>query len=103
MKVAVCLLLAVVVAVAYAAPRDQALCGPVCMIYCPFGNVLDSNGCPTCSCNWPTSNAPSVEKKALCFNAQMALCDLWCPSGRMAHDANGCPLCKCDNTIILPD
>lgn len=26
-------------------------CGPVCEIYCLHGNVLDANGCPTCSCN----------------------------------------------------
>lgn len=26
-------------------------CGPVCAIACEFGNVLDSSGCPTCSCN----------------------------------------------------
>ena len=26
-------------------------CGPVCEIYCPYGNVLDASGCPTCECN----------------------------------------------------
>ena len=26
-------------------------CPPVCAIYCPYGNILDSDGCPTCSCN----------------------------------------------------
>ena len=26
-------------------------CGPVCAIYCSFGNVLDEHGCPTCRCN----------------------------------------------------
>ncbi|CAK9294967.1 unnamed protein product [Gordionus sp. m RMFG-2023] len=25
-------------------------CRPYCMIYCPNGNVLDSNRCPTCQC-----------------------------------------------------
>ncbi|CAC5397517.1 unnamed protein product [Mytilus coruscus] len=25
-------------------------CGPVCAIFCPFGNVLDENNCPTCRC-----------------------------------------------------
>lgn len=32
-------------------------CGPVCTIYCQFGNVLDGNGCPTCQCK-PASAAP---------------------------------------------
>lgn len=26
-------------------------CGPVCLIFCPYGNVPDANGCPTCKCN----------------------------------------------------
>ncbi|HEX2660351.1 MAG TPA: hypothetical protein VHU40_18855 [Polyangia bacterium] len=26
------------------------MCGPVCEIYCQYGNVLDAQGCPTCSC-----------------------------------------------------
>jgi hypothetical protein len=26
-------------------------CGPVCEIFCEFGNVTDASGCPTCSCN----------------------------------------------------
>jgi hypothetical protein len=28
-------------------------CGPVCDIFCQYGNVLDANGCPTCECNPP--------------------------------------------------
>ena len=27
------------------------MCGPVCDIYCEFGNVPDAQGCPTCACN----------------------------------------------------
>jgi hypothetical protein len=27
------------------------MCGPVCEIYCEYGNVLDAKGCPTCTCN----------------------------------------------------
>ena len=30
---------------------DGPVCPPVCKIACPDGNVLDANGCPTCSCN----------------------------------------------------
>jgi hypothetical protein len=28
-------------------------CGPVCNIFCQYGNVLDASGCPTCECNPP--------------------------------------------------
>ena len=28
----------------------KAACGPVCEIYCVYGNVFDSKGCPTCKC-----------------------------------------------------
>jgi hypothetical protein len=31
--------------------RDTLTCGPVCAIFCPYGNVLDDRGCPTCVCN----------------------------------------------------
>lgn len=31
--------------------RDTAACPPVCAIFCPYGNVLDERGCPTCTCN----------------------------------------------------
>jgi hypothetical protein len=36
---------------------EKPVCGPVCLIYCEFGNVLDSQGCPTCACNKPTPGA----------------------------------------------
>ncbi|GFS04656.1 cysteine-rich motor neuron 1 protein [Elysia marginata] len=32
-------------------PSPGKICPPVCAIFCPYGNVLDSDGCPTCSCN----------------------------------------------------
>ena len=32
-------------------PVKPPVCGPVCDIYCQYGNVLDANGCPTCQCN----------------------------------------------------
>ena len=35
-------------------------CGPVCQIFCPNGNVLDDNGCPTCNCR-PTPELRTVE------------------------------------------
>ncbi|KNC78008.1 hypothetical protein SARC_09541 [Sphaeroforma arctica JP610] len=32
-------------------PPAEVECGFVCQIYCPNGNVMDANGCPTCACN----------------------------------------------------
>jgi hypothetical protein len=40
------------------------VCGPVCAIYCDYGNVLDANGCPTCSCNPPPSDPCATVKCA---------------------------------------
>lgn len=60
--------------------RPKTSCGPVCAIYCPNGNVLDSNGCPTCEC-----------KPAVC---PQVLCARFCPFGN-ALDSNGCPACQC--------
>ena len=34
------------------------ICGPVCDIFCPYGHVLDANGCPTCACNPPPKPTP---------------------------------------------
>lgn len=31
-------------------PHPVKICPPVCAIYCPHGNILDKNGCPTCRC-----------------------------------------------------
>merc|ERR1711962_519324 len=39
----------VAVASAFAPIPDD--CGPVCFMYCPHGNKLDSKGCPLCACN----------------------------------------------------
>ncbi|XP_071098250.1 antistasin-like [Haliotis cracherodii] len=63
------------------------------MIYCPFGNVLDSNGCPTCSCN----SAP-VEKSKSCFGV---MCLIHCQLGfKLGSDA--CPGCVCTTVTPLP-
>ena len=32
---------------------QKPVCGPVCTIFCQYGNVLDANGCPTCACKPP--------------------------------------------------
>ena len=39
-------------------PPPPPVCGPVCQIFCQFGNVVDSNGCPTCGCNPPPTSDP---------------------------------------------
>ena len=65
-----------------------SLCGPICDIYCQFGNVLDSNGCPTCSCNPPPTVCPAVKCKA-------------CTYGYLL-DANGCQTCTCAPQPSLP-
>ena len=41
------------------APPPPA-CPPVCKIACPNGNVLDTNGCPTCACNPPPADPCSA-------------------------------------------
>jgi hypothetical protein len=37
-------------------------CGPVCDIYCPYGNVIDANGCETCACNPPPTGCEGLEE-----------------------------------------
>jgi hypothetical protein len=32
---------------------QDAVCPPLCDLYCPYGNVIDANGCETCACNPP--------------------------------------------------
>ena len=58
------------------------MCGPVCAIFCPHGNVLDDRGCPTCRCN-PPPMCPAVA------------CDLFCRYGYQKDD-KGCEVCKCN-------
>ncbi len=38
-------------------PVKPPVCGPVCTIYCEYGNVLDAKGCPTCQCNPPPADS----------------------------------------------
>jgi hypothetical protein len=58
-------------------------CGPVCLMYCYYGNLLDENGCEICACNSPPP-CPGMK----CAS---------CPYGYV-HDVNGCLTCTC-----LPD
>ena len=59
-------------------------CGPVCDIYCAYGNVLDANGCPTCSCK-PDPGCPTID-----LNCGR----IYCPYG-FATDTRGCASCQC--------
>ena len=56
-----------------------AMCGPVCDIYCAFGNVLDAQGCPTCKCNpAPTPTSCPPEK---CTGPAPKSANYVCPDG----------------------
>jgi hypothetical protein len=69
---------------------DAFLCGPVCAIYCPYGNVLDARGCPTCECN-PAPADGGPDGIVICG----PVCDIYCPYGNVL-DEKGCPTCKCN-------
>ncbi|ELU12381.1 hypothetical protein CAPTEDRAFT_136066, partial [Capitella teleta] len=55
----------------------------LCALYCEYGNELDGNGCPICSCK-PN---PSIQ-------CDEFLCALYCEYGNEL-DGNGCPICSC--------
>ena len=62
-------------------PVKPPVCGPVCDIYCQYGNVLDATGCPTCSCNPPSSDPCAAVKCASGTH---------CDSGKCAPDGVSC-------------
>ncbi|XP_047129917.1 antistasin-like [Hydra vulgaris] len=68
--------------------NSRPICGPVCKIYCKNGNVLDGAGCPTCSCY----------KIPKCVALQYSVKDLaykpTCPKII-------CPLIKCAYGVVL--
>jgi hypothetical protein len=57
------------------------VCGPVCNIFCQFGNVPDANGCPTCACNQPPPD--------LCVGV-MCGTGTHCDSGKCVSDGVSC-------------
>jgi len=69
---------------------DLHVCGPVCAIYCEYGNVLDSSGCPTCQCK-PAPACPTGSHAVTC-PADTA-CALDCTEYQ--RGADGCQLCAC--------
>ena len=60
---------------------SDGVCGPVCDIYCDYGNVLDASGCPTCSCNPPPKDPCATVKCAAGTH---------CDSGKCAPDGVSC-------------
>jgi len=69
---------------------EKPVCGPVCLIYCPFGNVLDSQGCPTCACNKPTPGATCPTDQ--CTGPGPKSANFKCPDGKTI----GGPACVVD-------
>ena len=69
------------------APDVEVVCGPVCLMYCTYGNVLDENGCELCACNSPPP-CPAVKCQACLYG--------------YLHDADGCPTCTCLTDPRLP-
>ncbi|HEY0714009.1 MAG TPA: hypothetical protein VGF45_15115 [Polyangia bacterium] len=62
-------------------PRDTVGCPPVCAIFCPYGNVLDERGCPTCTCN------PRECKPSECSPAAPKPLPIMCPDGTTTGQA----------------
>ncbi|XP_033726244.1 BPTI/Kunitz domain-containing protein 4-like [Pecten maximus] len=90
----------------YGASLDGLLCGPVCMIYCKFGNVEDDRGCPLCRCKpdpalaamktaTETPTVQSLELKTPQSVCPMVMCMIYCPTGNLLG-SDGCPKCACN-------
>lgn len=80
---------------------EKPVCGPVCAIYCQFGNVLDSQGCPTCACNKPTPGATCPVDQ--CMGPGPKAATIMCPDGKTI----GGPACIVDakgtcNWTVVP-
>ncbi|XP_069101865.1 BPTI/Kunitz domain-containing protein 4-like [Argopecten irradians] len=94
------ILLVAGLACVYGASLNGLLCGPVCMMYCPFGNELNEKGCPLCKCK-PNPDlvimdmstaAVEVATKPAC---PQVMCMIYCPQGNLLGD-DGCPKCACN-------
>jgi hypothetical protein len=62
-------------------PGKPPVCGPVCDIYCQYGNVADANGCPTCGCNPPPTDPCATVKCASGTH---------CDAGKCVSDGPAC-------------
>ena len=86
----------------------KPICGPVCMIFCENGNVLNEKGCPTCGCyNLPKCIESSAEIYPVDTSVKAPLCPLYkclanCEYGRVI-DKNGCSTCTCRSLPALCD
>jgi hypothetical protein len=81
---------------------DLVRCPPVCAVFCPFGNVLDSNGCKTCRCKGPSFDLINTRRRLDRFCGYSArMCDMHCEHGRVL-DPNGCPTCECVHAETTP-
>ncbi len=80
-------LLCLVISLTLAKSISDPACGVICAIYCPYGNVLDENSCPTCKCN-----------ESPCGNGQAPLDDFFCGRG---PNSRACP--STHECIIAPD
>lgn len=61
-------------------PPPPPICGPVCQLFCQYGNVLDASGCATCKCNPPpAANMCPVEK---CTGPAPKSVNYVCPDGK---------------------
>ena len=73
-----------------ASSPDVPVCGPVCDIYCQYGNVQDSSGCPICQCK-ADPICPAGSHAVTC--PAHTACTLDC--SEYQHGADGCQVCAC--------
>ncbi len=82
------LLLCLIVALGLSASIPDPECGPICAIYCQYGNVINEDGCPTCKC-----------KESPCANEQAPLDNYFCgrgPSRRECPSTHQCTIAPND-------
>lgn len=63
-------------------PPCKVTCGPVCDIFCQYGNVKDANGCPTCRCNPAPEPGPKMCDRNRCPSPAPGAPNVLCPDGK---------------------